>query len=318
MVSNMNPRTTALVVLVTLAGIAVAAFVTQQLYGRHQRQMSEESLICHVEHTIIELQNGSDEEHFECNVVLVKENHTQIPDMTIAIDLPASFILDNRKLIDQGDFYIQIPGGSINQELIAGFGHVSTDVNIPLASEIIVLDAHEVRDRRHHRKKQRRASELRRELDGGTGIRTVMVFRITTDDASPEIGATEIEERMFSTTEFSMASQFDKCSFGQLSFVPHDSLTPVTELYVPGAVSSFTERTILNAATRQVAAIYGEDIWERADHAVFCMPDGTSGKGYIAYSGVGSFFSVFHNLRCAYPTTGKSYIHFMRTQQLNL
>ena len=35
------------------------------------------------------------------------------------------------------------------------------------------------------------------------------------------------------------------------------------------------------------------------------MPDGTVGKPYIAYSGVGSFFSVYHNVRCAYPTTGR-------------
>jgi hypothetical protein len=314
----MNPRSTAMVVLVTLAGIALAVFVTNKLYGRQQRQINENSLICHVEHTLMWLANGSDEERFECNVVSAKGNHTQIPDMTIAIDLPASFILDNKKLIDEGDFYVQIPGGSINQELIAGFGPVSTEVNIPQASEIIILNSHEVRDLRHHRKRQRRTSELRRELDGNTGTRTVMVFRITTDDASPDIGATEIEEKMFSTTEFSFASQYDKCSFGQLSFVPHDSQTPVTELYVPGAVSSFTERTILNAATRQVAEIYGEDIWERADHAVFCMPDGTSGKGYIAYSGVGSFFSVFHNLRCTYPTTGKSNIHFLMTSQLHV
>jgi hypothetical protein len=301
----MKPRTAALAVLVTFAGTAVALFITQQLFGRQQRQTNEDVLICHVEHTLMWLENGSDEERFDCNVVWVKDNHTQIPDMTIAIDLPAPFILDNRKLIDDGDFYIQIPGGSIKQEFIAGFGPVTTEVYIPPASEITVLNASDVRDLRHHRKRRRRTSELRRELDSGTGTRTVMVFRVTTDDATPEIGASEIEEGMFSATKFSFASQYDKCSFGQLSFVPHDSITPVTELYVPGAVSSFTDRTILNAATRRVAEIYGEDIWASTDHAVFCMPDGTSGKGYIAYSGVGSFFSVYHNLRCAYPTTGK-------------
>lgn len=302
----MNQRNVAFVLLVTIAVIAVTVLVGQKMFGRRQQQSNEYALICHVEHTLVWLENGGDEESFECNVVSVKENSTEIPDMAITVDLPANFILEHRKSIDEGDFYIQIPGGSINQDVIAGFGPVSTNVNIPPNAEITILNANDVRDLRHHRKRQRRTSELRRELVGGIGTRTVMVFRVTTDDASPEIGATEIEERMFSPTQFSLASQFDKCSFGELTFVPHDSKTPVIELYVPGAASSFNERTILNAATRQAAEIYGDDIWDRADHAVFCMPDGTSGKGYIAYSGVGSFFSVFHNLRCAYPTTGKS------------
>ena len=305
----MYPRTVVLVLLAILAVIFVTVFVGQQLFGHRQQHRNDYALICHVEHTLVWLENGGDEENFECNVVSVDENNTHIPDLAITVDLPAPFILENRKAIEAGDFYIQIPGGSINQEVIAGFGPVSTNINIPPNTEITILDANEVRDLRHHRRRQRRTSELRRELAGGTGTHTVMVFRVTTDDASPDIGASEIEERMFSTTLFSVASQFDKCSFGELTFLPHDSKTPVIELYVPGAASTFNEQTILNAATRQAAAIYGNDIWDRTDHAVFCMPDGTSGKGYIAYSGVGSFFSVFHNLRCAYPTTGKSIMH---------
>ena len=156
---------------------------------------------------------------------------------------------------------------------------------------------------RRNRKQRRKAMEGR-DLKG-QGLRSVMVFRITTDDATPDVEAAEIGERMFSTTQFSFASQFEKCSFGQLTFEAYDEANPVIELYVPGRVSSFTERTILNAATRRAADAYGVDLWDRIDHAIFCMPDGTGGKPYIAYSGVGSFFSVYHNLRCAYPTTGK-------------
>ncbi|CAB9498036.1 expressed unknown protein [Seminavis robusta] len=304
----MKPRNLLLAALVVVTAILVVAFVVnfEQLLVRKNasHEINEnDGLICHVELTLMSLDNGGDEEDYECVVVSTNKDSALIPDMSVAIDLPLAFIYNNRKALDDGDLYIQIPGGSVNQEFVEGFGLVSTNVSIPPSSEILVLNATEVSSMRHHRKRRRRTSELKRELADGMGVRTVMVFRITTDNASPEIGATEIEERMYSTTQFSFASQFEKCSFGELTFQPFDLQTPVTELYVPGDVESFTERTILNAATRQAAALFGSDVWDTVDHAIFCMPDGTTGKPYIAYSGVGSFFSVYHNVRCAYPTT---------------
>ena len=306
----------ALVLLSCFAvGLVVAFSVHGKLSGRKNRtraqalslsgeHIDEDNLICHVELTLMALSTGGDEETFNCEVISTDDNDRRLHGMTVALDLPLPFVYEHRKALDTGLLFVKIPGGYVNEETVEGFGTVATDVHVPSDSTLVVLDSAEVEALRYKTRRQRRAAELEKDV-GGNGRRSVMVIRVTTDDASPVVGATEIEERMFSDAEFSFASQFKDCSFGELAFQPYDTNTPVTELYVPGAVSSFTERTILNAATKAAAEIYGEDIFDFVDHAVFCMPDGTSGKPYIAYSGVGSFFSVYHDTRCAYPTTGK-------------
>jgi hypothetical protein len=302
MIQRRNALVLLVATVITLA-VALALFFTGtvSLSWRSKRNY-EDGLICHVDRTFIKLNGGGDEESLECDVLSSSELE-MIPDMAISIDLPEDFVYENRKTLDSGLLYVHIPGGFVNEDYIDGFGVVGTNVHIPPESDIAVVDEQEIASLRLHRKR-RRAFEQSRGL-AGQGVRTVMVFRVTTDDASPDIGASEIDQRMFSQTDFSFASRFEKCSFGELTFESYDDNTRVTELYVPGQVSSFTERTILNAATRKASDAFGQDIWDRVDHAIFCMPDGTTGKPYIAYSGVGSFFSVFHNVRCAYPTTGK-------------
>lgn len=296
----MIQRRPALSLLVAVAIASVVALVaTSKLRGG--KRTYENGLICHVELTLMRLSDGSDEQSLECDVLSLAHDE-MLADMSITIDFSEEFVSENKKALDAGSLYVHIPGGFVNVVDIEGFGAVGTSVHIPPDSNISVLDQTEVASMRHQRRGRRRTFEQTR---GMGGTRSVMVFRITTDDASPDIGATEIEDRMFSPTSFSFASQFDKCSFGQTTFEAYDEFSPVTELYVPGQVSSFTERTILNAATRRAADAFGKDLWDRIDHAVFCMPDGTTGKPYIAYSGVGSFFSVYHNVRCTYPTTGK-------------
>jgi len=308
------------VALVILAVFAVAAVLSLALYGpvswRWKKTASHNSsvddgddydadvLICHLEMTLMSLNNGGDEEDCECAVVSRNEEEMKVSDMAVAIDLPADFLNQHKRSLMNGSLYVKIPGGFVEEDYIVGFGAVGTKVFIPEGSEIQVLNSTEVDALKHHHGRSRRH---RRDMESEVGLirgtRSVMVFRVTTDDASPIVGASEIEERMFSTRSFSFASQFDSCSFGELKFQPFDYRFPVTELYVSGETSYYTERTILNAATKAVKELYGTDIFDRVDHAVFCMPDGTSGKPYIAYSGVGSFFSVFHDARCAYPTT---------------
>ena len=242
------------------------------------------------------LSDGIDEETFNCVVIStspadspVKADKSKVHGLTVALDLPSTFVYEHRKAIDTGALFVQIPGAYINEQTIERFGVVATSVAVPENATISALTPEEIKSMvvGHQTRRQRREQELEKDV-AGTGVRSVMVIRVTTDDASPSVGATEIEERMYSDTQFSFASQYRDCSFGELIFQPADANTPVIELYVPGLVSSFTERTILNAATKAATDIYGDDIFDRVDHAVFCMPPGTSGKPYIAYSGVGS------------------------------
>lgn len=290
---------------VAIAGFAIVALIILAVKGmlpltrRHHSNRTissaENDLTCRIARTLIALETGGDDESFECYVVSQGEENA-LRDMSYPIDLPRAVVIENRKAIDDGQLYIHIPGGYVNEQYVEGLGRIGIDVHIPEGANIKVLQSKE-------KNSLRRPHEFRGRKLYAKGVRSVMVFRVTTDDASPDVAATEVGEKIFSRDSFSFAHQFDQCSFGQLEFHPVDSRTLVNELYVPGEVSSFTERSILTAAMRVATNIYGDDMWDNLDHAVFCMPDGTSGKPYIAYSGVGSFFSVFHNTRCAYPTT---------------
>ena len=258
-------RSAFLFVLAAVLAIVVAAVITSKLLWR-SKQSYQNGLICHVDRTLIKLSDGGGEESLVCDVLSLEQSEMLL-DMNVGIDLPQDFLEENRKALDSGLLYVHIPDGYVNKEYIEGFGVVGNSVYIPPDANLSVIDPPKAASLQRHRRQSRRTVEKNRRLEG-TGTRTVLVFRVTTDDASPDIGATEIEARMFSSTQFSFASQFDKCSFGQLTFEPYDEYTPVTELYVPGRVSSFTERTILNAATRRAAETFGNDIWDTVDHAM--------------------------------------------------
>ena len=314
-------RLCACLVLSLLGFSLVVVLAIQQDWWHHKPTTTtlqpQDDLICQLQRTLMALtgRNGEpvDEESLHCRVVVVMgETNTTTDDsrirsgLTVALELPDAFLGEHRSRLDQGLLFVRIPGGFVQQEQIAGFGTVMTEVAIPDESRIEVLSQEEIMElpQSHHPLNNRRDQAVEEENVGATGLRTILVIRVTTDDSSPSVGATEIEDRIFSTTEFSSSSQFRDCSFGQLQFEPYDTTTPVVELYLAGTTASFTERTILSAATQALQEQLGDsDIFTKLDHAVFCMPPGTSGKPYIAYSGVGSWFSVYHDSRCAYPTT---------------
>ena len=240
----------------------------------------ENGLTCRIERTLMSLENGGDDETFECTVVSAGREDI-LKEMSYPIELPLALVLENKKAMDEGNLYVFIPGGYVNEKYIEGIGTMGIDIYVPDGADIRILNNKQARALR---RPTRNNNDRKRSLYA-KGVRSVMVFRISTDDGSPDVDSNEIEKRLYSSEEFSFAHQFEECSFGQLRFQPVDYRTPVNELYLPGETASFTERSILNAAMRVATNIHGSEIWDNLDHAIFCMPEGTQGKPYIAYSG---------------------------------
>lgn len=139
----------------------------------------------------------------------------------------------------------------------------------------------------------------RRRLVQVTGTKTVLAVRVTALDEQNTFDEATLRNEVFGAENTNLKTQFAKCSFGQLIFVPADDRRGTTLSIVGGvvtvSVNHFTtegDSVLRNAVTTKLKEDFGvENPSELADHVMYCLPPRTMAG--IAYAYINSWLSVF-------------------------
>lgn len=213
--------------------------------------------------------------HIECSPV---ENE-RISDYSYPIDLPEDFVEANKVALVTGRLFATFPEGQIID------GKVIRPLNVP----ITVISPPESFECRH------------RTLSDTSGTKSVLVLRISANDASPTFSASQYYNYIFNNsqpdTAPSLSSQYSRLSFGQLNFVP----TQYGVMEVPVNINAYgaASSNIRDAAITYVIAQYGvSSLTQLADHVIFCLPSGTG--NWAGSSPVMSWRIVMNNDWCGY------------------
>ncbi len=213
----------------------------------------------------------------------------------LPMHLPADLVQENQDALRSGDWFIQIPGATIEETYIPEFGVLRSGVRIAQESQIMTIPPEEGRLISYSVRGRRPQDHIRlhaRRLDT-MGQRTVLVVRVSTSDASPTYTASQLSQYFFDTKGYSMVRQYQLCSTGALQFQPFDFFSQVIDVVIPGQVASFTRELLWSAANaaasseRNVASL---DLL--SDHVAFILPSGTQGGYWIASGTTGSWRCV--------------------------
>jgi hypothetical protein len=117
-----------------------------------------------------------------------------------------------------------------------------------------------------------------RKLSVITGVRTVLVVRVSTTDLQVTLSAQNLSNYIFSNNSITFPSQMDACSFGQLQFVPFQGAEGgVVEIAVNASIANFSDYNVLaNETVNELKTLYNvsqiTDIG--VDHVMICLPPG--------------------------------------------
>ena len=126
-----------------------------------------------------------------------------------------------------------------------------------------------------------------------TGNKTVLIVRVVASSASNSFSTAELSDAILGTSgdSVNLASQYDACSHGQLTFqaatgsrIGTGNQAGTITVTVAGAA---TEDKVSNAVT----SYFGTSPRNIADHVMYCMPPGSMSG--IAYAYYNSWLSVF-------------------------
>jgi hypothetical protein len=199
-------------------------------------------------------------------------NGTESDDM-LAIDLPGGMELDCAdKSDDQGGVFIYISNATVSSNI----------VTVHSGATISFLDPPE-----------------RRELSESKtlGRRSILMLRVSTLDSEPATTATEFEERVFGVSSHTMTSQYERCSFGKLTF--ELAFGGAIDLVISKSITDFQTRLELVNAVQEEARVrlQVDKLSDSADHVMMCLPPGLEG-GWVAFAGVGDWRSAYNSHYC--------------------
>jgi hypothetical protein len=205
-------------------------------------------------------------------VCMPLKNGTQSDDM-LAIDLPDGMELDCADKSDGHDgVLIYISNATVSSNI----------VTVHPGATISFLDPPE-----------------RRELSVSKtfGHKSILMLRVSTLDSEPVTTATEFEERVFGDSSLTMTSQFERCSFGKLTF--ELVFGRAIDLVVPKSITHFqTKLELINAVQKEARALLQVDMLsDSADHVMMCFPPGLE-EDWVAFAGVGDWRSVYNSHYC--------------------
>ena len=197
--------------------------------------------------------------------------------------LPDEFVEEHEQSLEEGNVEIAIEGGSI----------VGDAVLIPEGARITMLGAvfggPEFRVSNHQ-------------------TRSVLVARVTTTDSSPSVTPVKLATTIFNDDAPSLRSQFLKCSFGKMEFVPAaDNSTlgiegGVIDVELDFSTEGRTRKNLTNEVTRALRDRLGVRGLARVyDHVMICLPPGTG--FWLAFSFTNYHISVYNDVWCSYLST---------------
>jgi len=260
----------------TVNTVTTVTAAKQSLRAQSSRSTSVAfSMVCHLTMECLSTADAGQIHHYnECSPVV----DGKVSDYSYPIDLPQDFVDQNKDQLMAGKLFVDIPGAQI----------VNGAVVYPFSVKITIAPAPE-------------SFANRRRLASATGTRSVLVLRISSNDATPGYSASQIYNYMFDTSQPdsqpSLKSQYSRLSFGKLNFVP--TQYGVMEVPVSMNANGASSATIRDAAITYVTSRYGvTSMTDLADHVVFCIPPGTG--EWAGSSPVQSWRIVMNNQWCGY------------------
>jgi hypothetical protein len=238
------------------------------------------SITCRIyrESTIHSMEsNAWDEEQLLCSPIL-EDFET---DAAFKISLPAKLQQQNSASIKDGTFILRVPGGTIERDSIVGFRE----------SELEGVHS-----------EHPRILKMRELANAVEGTRTILVLRVSVQDAAPDFTAAEFGERIFGYTGLTVQSQYEQCSAGKLSFQPAPfGNNGVLDVQIESVISDMTSRTELsNVAIETAANILDlsadQHISSLVNHVMICLPPGTG--SWVASAATNHWRSLYNNKFC--------------------
>jgi Gametolysin peptidase M11 len=206
-------------------------------------------------------------------------------DRLLAVQLPQRIRSENRALIARGRLLVRIRNAWIENDR-------GGRVLLSRHSRVRVESPGTLNDERN----------LQESLESmkTNGTQSIMIVRVSTADASPQMSLEDLEDSVFGNHHVSVASQYQACSYGQLQFEKASSIDLMLSNY---SISSFEDGSeLLDVARDQLAVELGVgSIDSVADRIIFCMAHTTSnGKDWVARSAVNHYRVVINGNYCHY------------------
>ena len=246
----------------------------------------------------VQLANGHSAESYRCLTESSQEKDGE-SEMSYALNLPSFFVNANKNKLNTGTATICITGGSATR---SGLDNPDPDVVIiPSGATIFFV-----------------ATRYQRRLEVA-GKRTALVVHVSTISENPTYTASELADATFGVQgqKYSMASQYNSCSAGKVSFIPGDQpgvSTGVLEIKLSETIVDKNVFDLENTITIEVKKVLGfaadQDIFGNAlfigadlkdifDHVLFCLPAGSRYKSngsanWLSYAykpGFASYYS---------------------------
>ena len=147
-----------------------------------------------------------------------------------------------------------------------------------------------------------------RRLGDATGTRSIVIFRVTFNDASPTNSAAEITDAFFGPGSNSMKGRFAACSMNKLTFYPGTGkgfVKGVQELRITMNSVGSNVHDIVNNITDAVTDKFGSNPRYTYDHVVYALPKGTTfnvggSDRWLAFAYVNSYLSVYNDENIMY------------------
>ena len=269
-----------------LTSILQRLVLIQNVRGGARRQ--QECLHCHIE--FIEEEDAYDGYTLMCATDASEESDGR-GDMTYQIDLPEDFLSANMDEIMTGTAQICIPGG---QAVRPVNGETDSMIIIPPGADIQMVGA----------------TLSRRQLQAsGFGARKTLVVRVIGTDGGPDQSRDRLAGAVFGIgpepLENSMRGQFQRCSFGQIDFLPATGFPQIVNgimdvnvgFSINGKDISQIEDDIVEK-TEDALGLYA--LSTEFDHVLFCIPPGSNKRGdsWLAHASRPGWRSVYNSEWC--------------------
>jgi len=138
-----------------------------------------------------------------------------------------------------------------------------------------------------------------------------MLVRVSMDDEPVTVNSAAFFQTFFDPIKYSVVPHLSDCSGGRgPNFVPYyisnvekeAETVPVLSVHVNGTSTSYTRRTILDAAEAVIKDQLGlsspVSLSATVDHAIFCVPSGLSGPMFYASAPLHSYWSMAKQSWC--------------------
>ena len=141
------------------------------------------------------------------------------------------------------------------------------------------------------------------------GTSNILILRVTTNDGTVQLASDEISRRWFGGYDDAVncKSQYDACSFGQLTFdaaTGTNIVDGVAEVSVNADAIGTDIFALQTSAATAAAAVVGS--LSNFDHVAYCVPEGTTYGVGRSSSWIG--FAYFNNQRSVYNDDWCGYV----------